>query len=144
MVKLLEAGRKELEQKLSQNMRILLAEDNELNAELAKTLLEMKGILVDIVHNGKEVVEVFQQSEIWYYRAILMDIRMPIMDGLEATRRIRSFQKEDAKEIPIIAITVNNRKEDIEKSLEAGMNAHLPKPINPRQMFAVLEEYGIK
>lgn len=142
MLKIFGDKKKAQEEKIVlQNMRVLLAEDNELNAELAKTILEMKGIMVDVVENGVQAVEAFEKSKEGYYSTILMDIRMPVMDGLEATRKIRKLSKKDAKIIPIIAVTVNTRKEDIELSLAAGMNAHLPKPIDPNQMYEVLEQY---
>ncbi|WP_177565423.1 response regulator [uncultured Phascolarctobacterium sp.] len=121
--------------------RILLVEDNDLNLEVATSLLEMRGLAVESAVNGLQALEKFGAAPIGYYDAILMDIRMPVMDGLEATRNIRLFDKADAKTIPIIAMTANAFDEDVEKSKSAGMNAHLAKPIDPQRLFAVLQEF---
>lgn len=119
--------------------RILLVEDNELNAEIAKTILEMAGIVIEVAENGKEAVEIFEERPIEYYDAILMDIRMPVMDGLEATKRIRTLGKEDSRTVPIIAMTANAFDEDTKKSIESGMNGHLSKPIDIEHLYQVLE-----
>ena len=108
---------------------ILLAEDNLLNQEIAEAILTMNGFTVDLVPNGKEAVDAFARNEPAHYDAVLMDIRMPIMDGLEATRRIRTLGKSDSRTIPIIAMTANAFSEDMKKSLDSGMNCHLSKPI---------------
>lgn len=118
--------------------RILLVEDNDINTEVAATLLEHKGFSVDTAKNGQEAVDLFAISETGFYDAILMDIRMPLMDGLTATSIIRHMDKPDAKSIPIIAMTANAFYSDIEKSLAASMNAHLAKPIDPKLMYQVL------
>ena len=110
--------------------RVLLVEDNALNAEIAQTILEMKGFLVDLASNGKEAVDQFEKKAPGTYDLILMDIRMPVMDGLEATKRIRRLNREDAAVIPIIAMTANAFDEDTKKSVESGMNGHLAKPID--------------
>lgn len=110
--------------------RVLLVEDNALNAEIAQTILEMKGFLVDLAENGQEALKRFAESTPGYYDLILMDIRMPVMDGLEATKRIRHLEREDAAGIPIIAMTANAFDEDMQKSVESGMNGHLAKPID--------------
>ena len=102
--------------------RVLLVEDNALNLEIAVTLLTTRKLQVDTARNGQEAVEKFRGSEAGYYLAILMDIQMPIMDGLEATRRIRSLAHDDAERIPIIAMSADAFEDDVEKSLEAGMN----------------------
>jgi CheY-like chemotaxis protein len=120
------------------NKRILLVEDNEINLEVAKAILEHVGILVDCEENGRAAVERFAQVENGYYHAILMDIRMPVMDGLDATRRIRKLPKEDARRIPIIAMTANVFEEDIKKSMKAGMNYHMTKPIEPKSLYELL------
>jgi CheY-like chemotaxis protein len=120
------------------NKRILLVEDNEINLEVAKAILEHVGILVDCEENGRAAVERFAQAENGYYHAILMDIRMPVMDGLDATRRIRKLPKEDARRIPIIAMTANVFEEDIKKSMKAGMNYHMTKPIEPKSLYKLL------
>lgn len=121
--------------------RILLVEDNELNLEVAASLLEMKGLTTESACNGLQALEKFCSTPVGYYDAVLMDIRMPVMDGLEAARNIRLFDKSDAQTIPIIAMTANAFDEDVEKSHAAGMNAHLAKPIDPEKLFAVLQEF---
>ncbi len=120
--------------------RILLCEDNSLNTIIAEKLLEKVGCVVKTAENGKLGVEEFESSESGYYAAILMDIRMPVMDGLEATRAIRSLNRQDAKTVPIIAMSANAFEEDVNISLDAGMNAHLPKPIEPRKLYKTLAE----
>ena len=94
-----------------------------------------------LVENGERCVKEFRASEEGEFDAVLMDIRMPVMDGLEAARNIRLFDKSDAQTIPIIAMTANAFDEDVEKSHAAGMNAHLAKPIDPEKLFAVLQEF---
>ena len=118
---------------------ILLAEDMFINAEIMKELLRMKEMEVDHAENGKLVVEMFADSEENYYDAILMDVRMPEMTGLEATEAIRALERPDAKEIPIIAMTANAFDEDVQRSLQVGMNAHLSKPVEPEQLYETLE-----
>ncbi|MBE5825094.1 MAG: response regulator [Butyrivibrio sp.] len=118
---------------------ILLAEDMPINAEIIKKILSMRGITVDHASNGVEAVDMFQQSADGTYDAVLMDIRMPELDGLGATERIRALDRNDAKEIPIIALTANAFDEDVQRSLQAGMNAHLSKPIEPDHLYETLE-----
>ncbi|MCR5591731.1 MAG: response regulator [Lachnospiraceae bacterium] len=119
--------------------RILLAEDMEINAEIMTMVLQMKDMEVDLAVNGKIAVEKFSSNPEGYYAAILMDMRMPEMDGLEATRAIRAMDREDAKKIPIIALTANAFDEDVQRSMQAGLNAHLSKPVQPDDLFAALE-----
>ena len=119
---------------------ILLAEDNPLNQEIAEAILTMNGFTVDLVPNGKEAVDAFTRNAPGHYDAILMDIRMPIMDGLEATRRIRTRGKDDSRTIPIIAMTANAFGEDMKKSLESGMNRHLSKPIEVEKLLEALSD----
>lgn len=119
-------------------IRLLLAEDNELNMEIAETLLGMNGAEVECVRNGQEAVDRFLATESGYYDAILMDVQMPIMDGCEATRRIRACSRPDAKLIPIIATTANAFAEDVATVMAAGMNAHIGKPIDIKQLCSVL------
>jgi two-component system sensor histidine kinase/response regulator len=107
--------------------RILVAEDNDLNAEIAKTLLEDKHFAVDRAPNGLKALEKFVQNPEGTYAAILMDVRMPMMDGLQTASNIRHWDRPDAKKIPIVAMTANAFDEDVEKSRAAGMNAHLSK-----------------
>lgn len=120
--------------------RILLCEDHPLNVQIATRLLEKKGARVTCAENGLRGVELFRTGEPYYFDAILMDIRMPVMDGLEATREIRAMEREDAREIPILAMTANAFAEDMEKSKAAGMNAHLAKPIKPQRLYEVLAQ----
>lgn len=121
--------------------RILVAEDHPMNVMIAKRLLEDKGMVVTIADNGKMAIDMFNASDINYYCAILMDIRMPVMDGIEATRQIRRLRREDASTIPIIAMTANALDEDRKMTREAGMDAHLAKPFDPKQLFKTLMEW---
>ena len=124
--------------------RILLVEDNVINTEVAVALLESKGFQVEAVENGLRAIEVFSKTQPGWYDAILMDIRMPQMDGLTAANNIRHMSNSDAQTIPIIAMTANAFDDDIEKSKAAGMNAHLAKPIEPDRLFQVLYDFIIK
>ncbi len=123
--------------------RILLAEDNAINTEVAVMILKETGFLVETAENGLRAMEMFGKSQTGYYDAILMDIRMPVMDGLTACINIRRLSNEDAESIPIIAMTANAFEEDMEKSREAGMDAHLAKPIDPNQLFRTLNDFLI-
>ena len=120
--------------------RILLAEDVAINAEIITMLLSARDMEVDLAENGQIAVDLFTAHEPGYYAAILMDMRMPVMDGLEAARTIRSTEKEDAKTIPIIALTANAFDEDIQRSMQAGLNAHLSKPVEPEALFETIEK----
>ena len=120
--------------------RILLAEDVQINAEIMKQIVTMRQAEADHATNGKVVLEMFEQSPAGHYDAILMDVRMPEMDGLEATRAIRALDRPDAQTIPIIALTANAFDEDVQRSLQAGMNAHLSKPVDPEHLYQTLEE----
>ena len=119
--------------------RILLAEDVVINAEIIIMILSMKKIDVELAENGRIAVEKFRGHDPGYYDAVLMDLRMPEMDGLEAARTIRSMDREDAAAIPIIALTANAFDEDVQQSMQAGMNAHLSKPVEPDVLFDTLE-----
>lgn len=121
--------------------RILLAEDNQLNMEIASMLLSAKGAEVVTAVNGLRAMELFSKSESGYFDAILMDIRMPLMDGLTATRNIRHLSNEDAESIPIIAMTANAFDDDIERSKAAGMNAHLAKPVETERLYQTLYDF---
>lgn len=123
-----------------QGKRILLVEDNDLNREVAQAILEMHGFLVDCAADGKQALECFTDKEPGHYDVILMDIRMPVMDGLEATRRIRTKGRPDSRTVPIIALTANVFDEDSKKSIESGMNGHLSKPIQVERLIEVLKE----
>lgn len=126
--------------------RVLLCEDNAMNLEIATTLLRNKGLTVETATNGKEGVEKFLASPEGYYNAILMDIRMPIMNGMEATRQIRSLNRVDARTIPIIAMSADAFEESILAAREAGMDAYTTKPIKPEKFYSVLQEHiqGVK
>ncbi len=118
--------------------RVLLAEDVAINAEIMIMVLSMREIAVDHAENGKLAVEMFENHEPGYYDAILMDMRMPEMDGLEVTKVIRSMNREDSERIPIIALTANAFDEDVQRSLQAGLNAHLSKPVEPDALYETL------
>lgn len=113
-----------------QGLHLLLAEDNELNAEIAKMLLEDAGASTTLVTDGKQTAELFESSPAGTFDAILMDVMMPVMDGLTATKAIRALNRPDAKTVPILAMTANAFAEDAKKCLDAGMNAHLAKPLD--------------
>ena len=119
--------------------RILLAEDVQINAEIMTMVLQSREMEVELAVNGKIAVDMFQSHESGYYDAILMDMRMPEMDGLEATRTIRAMDRPDADSIPIIALTANAFDEDVQRSLQAGLNAHLSKPVQPETLYETLE-----
>jgi CheY-like chemotaxis protein len=119
--------------------RILLAEDVDVNAEIMIMVLGMREMEADRAENGRIAVEKFASHPAGYYDAVLMDMRMPEMDGLEATRTIRAMDQEDAKTIPVIALTANAFDEDVQRSLQAGLNAHLSKPVQPEALFSTLE-----
>ncbi len=118
---------------------ILLAEDIVVNAEIMMMVLQMREMIVDHAENGKIAVEKFAAHPEGYYDAILMDMRMPEMDGLEATATIRAMNRGDAATIPIIALTANAFDEDVQRSLQAGLNAHLSKPVEPQNLYETLE-----
>ena len=120
------------------NRRILLCENNLINVEIAQLLLEKQGCITECALNGKEGYDMFRQSTVGYYDAILMDIRMPVMNGIEAAKAIRALEREDAAGIPIIAMTADAFVEDEENSREAGMSGHLSKPVVPEALYTML------
>lgn len=121
--------------------RFLLVEDNEINMEIAKGLLEMHGLLIDSAENGEEAVRKFEEAEKGYYQAILMDIRMPVLDGLGATRAIRALHRADAADVPIIAMSANAFEEDKALAMSAGMNGYIVKPIDLAELFSLLQQW---
>lgn len=121
--------------------RILLAEDNDLNREIAVEILEMSGLLVETAVNGREAVEMFSNHPEGYYNLIFMDIQMPVMNGYEATQTIRRMKREDAAVIPIVAMTANAFTEDIQASKKAGMNEHITKPLDLRKLKQCMETW---
>ena len=122
-------------------LHLLLAEDNALNAEIAEALLGDAGATIKVVQNGKQAIEEFAGQPKGTYDAILMDIMMPVVDGISATREIRKMKREDAKKIPIIAMTANAFEEDAKKCMEADMNAHLSKPLQMDKVIATIAKY---
>ena len=131
---------KEVSEKSIKGLHILLAEDNELNMEIAEFMLQNEGADVVKAWNGREAVEIFRKSEPDEFDVILMDIMMPVMNGYEATKMIRSLEREDAKTIPIIAMTANAFTEDRLKAKEAGMDEHIAKPVDPELLVKVIYE----
>ena len=119
--------------------KILLAEDVQINAEIISMILQARGMETELAVNGKRAVEMFAAHPAGYYDAILMDMRMPEMDGLEATQTIRKMDRTDAQTIPIIALTANAFDEDVQRSMQAGLNAHLSKPVQPEIVYETLE-----
>ncbi len=124
--------------------RVIMAEDMDINAEIMKQVLGLREVEADLVDDGQKVVELFEKSPEGAYDAILMDIRMPRMNGLLACEKIRAMDRADARTIPIIALTANAFDEDIQLSLDAGMDVHLSKPVEPDALFATLEKFILK
>ena len=123
-----------------QGLRALIAEDNELNMEIAKFILEQQGIITECASNGLECVRMFEESEPGYYDVILMDIMMPELNGLDAARKIRTLQRKDAEKIPIIAMSANALADDIIKSKLAGLNEHLTKPLDGKKVMEAIQK----
>lgn len=139
-----EAARPEEPQEIGRDfsgVRILLAEDNELNWEIANELLTAQGFRLDWAENGQKCVELFESAEAGTYDLILMDLRMPVMNGYDATRAIRALDRPDARTIPIIAMTADAFSEDIHRCLECGMDAHIAKPLDMRELLRLLQRY---
>lgn len=121
--------------------QVLLVEDNELNREIALELLGGFGMELEAAVNGREALKRFEESRPGYYSLILMDIQMPVMNGYEAARAIRSLSREDAKTVPILAMTADAFVEDIENTKAAGMNGHLAKPLDFKQLVREIGQY---
>ncbi len=120
--------------------RILLAEDNELNQEIATAILSDAGFTTEVAENGQIAVEMLEKSEPGYYQMILMDVQMPVMNGYEATREIRALENGGLASIPILAMTANAFEEDKQRAIQCGMNGHIAKPIDVEKLFETLEE----
>ena len=120
--------------------RVLIVEDNELNMEIMGALMEMIGIQTEKAYNGQEAVNRLQEVAEGWFDLIFMDIQMPVLDGYEATRRIRRMEREDLKHIPIFAVSANALAEDVKNSLEAGMNGHISKPVDLDLLKKVMGE----
>ena len=121
--------------------RFLVAEDNDINAEILSELLELYGAESVVMTDGAQAVRAFCESSPGTYDAILMDIQMPELNGYEATRAIRKLERPDAREIPIVAMTANAFAEDVKKSLDVGMNAHLSKPVDLNALEQTLQRF---
>lgn len=130
-----------VEENILSGKHFLIAEDNEINAEIIIELLKLEGATCEIVSNGEKAVERFKSSKVDEFNAIFMDIQMPVMNGYEATKIIRSLDKSNAKTIPIIAMTANAFSEDIKDALNVGMNAHISKPINMKMLKNTVGKY---
>lgn len=124
-------------------LKVLLVEDNELNMEIAKFILENAGLEVTSAKDGKEAVGIFEESREHYFDLILMDIMMPVMDGLTAAKTIRAMKRQEAKTIPIFAMTSNAFLDDKKQSKEAGMNEHLSKPLDEKKLMNTIWKYTI-
>ena len=135
-----KAGGEAISLDVLRNTKVLLVEDNEINIYVAQIILEKVGCQVIIAKNGKEAVDMFAASVIGDINIILMDVRMPIMDGVEATRQIRAMDRPDAVSVPIVAMTAEAFDDERQKTIDAGMNYHLSKPINPDLLYQVLVE----
>ncbi|MDE5578279.1 MAG: response regulator, partial [Oscillospiraceae bacterium] len=121
--------------------RVLLVDDNELNREIAEEILGEVGFIVDTAPDGTDAVAIMEKAEENYYSAILMDVQMPVMNGYEATRTIRSLHRNDVKDLPIIAMTANALEDDKEAAFKCGMNAHVSKPLDIDVFMSVLKKY---
>lgn len=131
----------EQEEELSfDGCHILVVEDNELNSEIARSLLEERNFQVDCVYDGAQAVERIRATEPGTYDVILMDIMMPVMNGLDATRAIRGMEREDCHTIPIVAMSANAFDDDLKKSVECGMNGHLSKPVEVDKLYQTLDK----
>ena len=136
-----DAAAEQTEENSLAGMRFLVAEDNEINAEILGELLQVEGATCEVTEDGRQVLERFQQAAPGEFDAILMDVQMPVMNGYDATRAIRALAREDARKLPIIAMTANAFAEDEKAALEAGMDAHVAKPIDIELLKRVIRQY---
>ena len=123
---------------------VLLVEDNELNREIAMELLEGAGLSPDYAENGLEAVNLLEQPDVKDYQLIFMDIQMPLMNGYDATKRIRESKNEKIRDLPIIAMTADAFTQDVQKSMNVGMNEHIAKPLDLEKLIFILEKYLTK
>ena len=130
----------DVDEELLSGLRILVVDDLIENAEIVEDLLELEGADYEYAENGTEALEMFNRSPEYYYDAVLMDIRMPVMNGLDASRQIRNLDRPDAGSVPIIALTANTADSDIRETMDAGMNAHLSKPVDADLMYNTIRE----
>ena len=128
------------EEKTIRSGRILLTEDNPLNQEIAVAILSEAGFEVDVAENGRIAVDTVAKTEPGYYRVVLMDVQMPVMNGYDAAKEIRNLENKEKASIPIIAMTANAFDEDKQEALESGMNGHIAKPIDVEKLFGALDE----
>ena len=135
-----QSEQKTVEEQSLHGTRILLAEDNDLNAEIAIELLRIQGVEVRRAENGAQAVEMFETSALGDFQAILMDLQMPVMNGLEATVAIRALNRPDARTIPIIAMTANSFQEDVDASEAVGMSGFVPKPVDVDMLYRELRK----
>ena len=124
-------------------MKVLIVEDNELNLDIVQEVLSERGLTVTGATNGQIAVDLFGGNPPGTFDAILMDMHMPVLDGVTATKQIRAMERSDAKTIPILALTANDFEEDVRRTREAGMNDHLTKPFDMEKIFSVLAEYAV-
>lgn len=124
-------------------MRVLIVEDNELNLDIVQEVLKERGLIVTGAANGQIAVDLFGGSPPGTFDVILMDMHMPVLDGVSAAKQIRAMNRSDAATIPILALTANDLEEDIRRTREAGMNDHLTKPFDMEKIFRVLAEYAV-
>ena len=135
-----QGGEVEEEEADLDGRKVLVVDDILENAEIIMDLLELEGVESEHAENGQIAVDMFEQNPDGYYDAVLMDLRMPVMDGLEASRRIRAMDRPDAKIIPIIAVTANAFDSDVKATMDAGMNAHLAKPADSELLYDTLRK----
>ncbi len=137
-----ESQEEAVKSNILEGMHLLAAEDNEINAEILEEILKIEGVFCEIVENGQLVLERFENAAEGEFDAILMDVQMPVMNGYEATKAIRALSRKDAAKIPIIAMTANAFAEDEKAALDAGMNAHIPKPIDIDMLRRIISQYS--
>lgn len=140
-----QAGKEQLQKEENmQGVHVILAEDNEMNMDIAVTILERAGVIVDQAKNGQEAYDIMMNHEPGTFDLILMDVQMPVLDGYEATKKIRESSHLEAKTMPIVAMTANAFSEDVAEALSKGMNAHIAKPINYDKLFELLHQFKKK